>query len=67
MSFSKSRSTPNATAGTFGEDASLTEVKQRLRSLHDHCLTNLAAALDAMSTGDLTVEVRRSPRRRPRR
>jgi hypothetical protein len=57
MSFSLSRGTPNATPGTFGEDASLEEVKQRLRSLRDYCLTNLAAALEGMSTGDLTVEV----------
>lgn len=39
------------------EAPSLDELKQRLRSLHDHCLTDLAAALDAMHRGDLTVTV----------
>jgi methyl-accepting chemotaxis protein len=38
-------------------DESYDELKSRLRSLHDHCLTNLLAGLDAMGQGDLTVEV----------
>ena len=38
-------------------DESYDELKSRLRSLHDHCLTNLLAGLDAMGRGDLTVEV----------
>ena len=33
------------------------ELRARLRSLHDHCLTNLVAGLDAMNRGDLTVHV----------
>jgi len=33
------------------------ELRARLRSMHDHCLTNLLAGLDAMSNGDLTVRV----------
>jgi hypothetical protein len=33
------------------------ELKARLESLHDNCLTNLADGLDAMKTGDLTVDV----------
>ena len=39
------------------QDASLSELKSRLASLHDHCLSNLTAGLDAASKGDLTVEV----------
>jgi methyl-accepting chemotaxis protein len=38
-------------------DPTARELKVRLRSLHDHCLTNLVAALDAMTRGDLTVRV----------
>jgi methyl-accepting chemotaxis protein len=38
-------------------DESYDELKQRLRSLDDNCLTNLLAGLDAMGKGDLTVEV----------
>jgi methyl-accepting chemotaxis protein len=33
------------------------ELKARLRSLDENCLTNLLAGLDAMGQGDLTVEV----------
>ncbi len=36
----------------------LRELRARLRSLHDHCLTDLAAGLESMAAGDLTVEVR---------
>ena len=39
------------------EDASSQELKARLRSMHDHCLTELAGALEAMHNGDLTVTV----------
>src|SRR5207245_686080 len=56
MSFARSRSrTPDAVA-TAGS-ASSQELKQRLRSLHDHCLTNLADGLEAVRDGDLTVTV----------
>lgn len=41
------------------DDPSSQELKARLRSLHDHCLTELAAALEAMRMGDLTVAVTR--------
>ncbi len=34
-------------------DASSQELKDRLRSMHDHCLTELAGALEAMCSGDL--------------
>ncbi len=37
--------------------ASSEELKSRLRSLHGHCLTELADGLEAMRTGDLTVTV----------
>jgi methyl-accepting chemotaxis protein len=38
-------------------DPAAAELKTRLRSLHDNCLTNLVAGLDAMRDGDLTVAV----------
>jgi methyl-accepting chemotaxis protein len=38
-------------------DPASRELRLRLRSLHDHCLTNLVAGLDAMNRGDLTVRV----------
>ncbi len=38
-------------------DTSYDELKGRLRSLDENCLTNLLAGLDAMGQGDLTVEV----------
>ncbi len=40
------------------EVASVERVKADLRSLHDHCLTDLGIGLVAMTQGDLTVEVR---------
>jgi len=43
--------------------ASVELVKAGLRSLHDHCLSDLGAGLNAMSAGDLTVEV--SPATKP--
>jgi len=36
-------------------DVSTEALQLHLRSLHDHCLTNLLAGLEAMSRGDLTV------------
>jgi methyl-accepting chemotaxis protein len=38
-------------------DVAADELRGRLRSLHDHCLTNLVAGLDAMNRGDLTYAV----------
>ena len=39
-------------------DIGLEQLKGRLHSLHDHCLTDLVIGLDAMNRGDLTVEVK---------
>jgi methyl-accepting chemotaxis protein len=56
MSFTRSRGrTPDALATAGG--ASSQELKERLRSLHDHCLTNLSNGLEAVRDGDLTVAV----------
>jgi methyl-accepting chemotaxis protein len=44
-------------AGAPAADPVVQELTQRLTSLHDHCLTNLVAGLDAMRSGDLTIEV----------
>jgi methyl-accepting chemotaxis protein len=44
-------------------DPSAEALRLRLRSMHDHCLTNLLAGLEAMSRGDLTV--RAYPRTTP--
>ncbi len=52
----RSRANAHAHAAPVA-DASLPELKDRLRSMHDHCLTELAAALEAMCSGDLTVTV----------
>jgi methyl-accepting chemotaxis protein len=49
------RSAPTALAAA--PDTAATELRARLRSLDDHCLTNLVAGLDAMNRGDLTVHV----------
>jgi methyl-accepting chemotaxis protein len=38
-------------------DPAIGELKARLTSLHDNCLTNLADGLDAMTRGDLTIDV----------
>ena len=38
-------------------EAVIDELTLRLTSLHDNCLTNLVAGLDAMRSGDLTVTV----------
>jgi methyl-accepting chemotaxis protein len=40
---------------TLADDPVLQQLKLRLTSLHDNCLTNLAAGLHAVSDGDLTV------------
>ena len=38
------------------ENASLRELKKRMRSLHHNCLTNLAAGLGSVTDGDVTVD-----------
>ena len=38
-------------------EAGLTALRERLESLEGNCLTNLGAGLDAMTHGDLTVDV----------
>src|SRR4029079_13401977 len=38
-------------------DPVVRELCERLRSLDQHCLTGLGAGLEAMTRGDLTVEV----------
>ena len=50
------RRTPSQ-ATVAAPDPTARELKLRLRSLHDHCLTNLVGGLDAMTHGDLTVRV----------
>jgi methyl-accepting chemotaxis protein len=54
--FKRSRMAAEATQATSFE-ASVDEVKARLRSMHDHCLANLGGGLRAMTEGDFTVEV----------
>ncbi|MGH2899725.1 MAG: hypothetical protein ACRDMZ_13715, partial [Solirubrobacteraceae bacterium] len=39
-------------------EAGLVALRERLESLEAHCLTNLGAGLDAMTRGDLTVDVK---------
>ena len=51
--FRRSHATPPVAA----PDPAARELRERLHSLHDHCLTNLVAGLDAMTRGDLTVHV----------
>lgn len=40
---------------TCDHDPCAEALRLHLRSLHDHCLTNLAAGLEAMSHGDMSV------------
>ena len=54
--FKRSRTDADTTQATSFE-ASVHEVKAALRSLHDHCLTNLGAGLQGMVHGDYTIEV----------
>jgi methyl-accepting chemotaxis protein len=42
---------------TLADDPVVQELRERLTSLHDHCLTNLAAGLQAIADGDHTVAV----------
>ncbi len=54
--FKRSRATADETdAQAFA--ASIEQVKAGLRSMHDHCLTNLGAGLRAMTEGNLAVAV----------
>ena len=53
LSRSRARTADTAPA----PDPAAAELKSRLRSLHDNCLTNLVSGLDAMQAGDLTVRV----------
>ncbi len=39
----------------LGDQSSLDDLRARMRSLNDHCLTGLGAGLEAMAAGDLTV------------
>jgi methyl-accepting chemotaxis protein len=52
----------NATRETFrgalGDQSILGDLRERMQSLHDHCLTNLGGGLESMSQGDLTIDVR---------
>jgi methyl-accepting chemotaxis protein len=42
---------------TLGDQSVLDDLRTRLHSLHDHCLTNLNSGLDAVAAGDLSIEV----------
>jgi methyl-accepting chemotaxis protein len=46
-----------ASAPSAAPDPAAAELRTRLRSMHDHCFTNLVAGLDAMGRGDLTYAV----------
>lgn len=39
----------------LGDQSSLEDLRDRMRSLNDHCLTGLGTGLEAMASGDLTV------------
>ncbi|MFA9270897.1 MAG: methyl-accepting chemotaxis protein [Baekduiaceae bacterium] len=39
----------------LGDQSSLDALRDRMRSLNDHCLTGLGSGLEAMASGDLTV------------
>ena len=41
----------------LGDQSCLIDLQTRLTSLSDHCLTSLGAGLEAMTNGDLTVDV----------
>ncbi|MBJ7331359.1 MAG: methyl-accepting chemotaxis protein [Solirubrobacteraceae bacterium] len=51
------RRTQTTAAPTALDETLIAELKERLRSLDDHCLTNLSSGLAAIAAGDLTVEV----------
>ena len=56
--FKRSRATADET-GAQAFAASVEQVRAGLRSMHDHCLTDLGAGLRAMTEGNLTVAVAR--------
>ncbi|MEA2155678.1 MAG: methyl-accepting chemotaxis protein, partial [Solirubrobacteraceae bacterium] len=56
-SFSAHRAAPPAPDTREQHTAGLEALRERLESLDAHCLTNLGAGLDAMTRGDLTVDV----------
>jgi methyl-accepting chemotaxis protein len=43
---------------TLGDHSCLAQLEPRLESLDQNCLSNLGAGLEAMTTGDLTVDVK---------
>src|SRR4051794_18822343 len=45
------------TAPTLADDPVVAQLKDRLTSLHDNCLTDLAGGLRAINSADLTVAV----------
>jgi methyl-accepting chemotaxis protein len=56
-SFSARKAAPTAPQTDQQHTAGLEALRERLESLDAHCLTNLGAGLDAMTRGDLTVDV----------
>jgi methyl-accepting chemotaxis protein len=51
------KAAPTAPQTDQQHQAGLEALRERLESLEAHCLTNLGAGLDAMTRGDLTVDV----------
>ncbi len=56
-SFLARKAAPTAPQTDQQHQAGLEALRERLESLEAHCLTNLGAGLDAMTRGDLTVDV----------
>jgi methyl-accepting chemotaxis protein len=56
-SFSARKAARTAAQTDPQHTAGLEALRERLESLEAHCLTNLGAGLDAMTRGDLTVDV----------
>jgi methyl-accepting chemotaxis protein len=56
-SFSARHAAPTAPPANSQHEAGLEALRERLESLDAVCLTNLGAGLDAMTRGDLTVDV----------
>jgi methyl-accepting chemotaxis protein len=54
--FKRSRAAAEATQETAFQ-ASVEQVKERLRSMNDHCLTGLGNGLRGMTEGDFTIEI----------
>jgi methyl-accepting chemotaxis protein len=55
--FGRSRVSSDKAQSDGVDAASIEQVKLGLRSLHDHCLSNLGGGLGAMIGGDFTVDV----------